>query len=95
MRLDVPTQDGSMQGSTKKIHKVIASFYNTLGAQYGDSLTNLKNITWPDDAALYTGDRDLPFDGGLSADDDIFISGDGCYPCTVRALIVHMEKTGE
>lgn len=98
MRLDVATQDGSMLGSTKKIHAIIASFYNTFGAQYGDSLTTLKSIKWPaetTDAALFTGDRELPFYGGFSSDDNIYISGNGCYPCTIRALIVRMEKTGQ
>lgn len=95
MRLDVATQSGSMQGSTKKIHHIIASVYNSLGVKYGDSLTSLKDLPFPSSTTLYTGDLDAVFEGGFSVDDDIFISSNDCFPCTLRALIVHMEKTGQ
>jgi len=95
MRLDVPTRSGSMQGSTKKIHHIVASFYNTLGAQYGKSLSDLKDFTFPSSTTLYTGDMKAVFDGGYSVDDDLYISGNGSFPCTLRALIVRMEKTGQ
>jgi hypothetical protein len=98
MRLEAATREGSMLGSKKKIHEVVASFYNSFGAQQGDSLTNLKDIRFPaatTDAALYTGDIELPFDSKYSREDNIYISGNGCYPCTLRALIVKFEKTGQ
>jgi len=95
MRFAVATREGAIQSSVANIHKIIASFYNSLGVQYGDSLSNLHDINFPSSTALNTGDVELPFEGGFSTENDIYISGNGCFPCTLRAIIARAEKTGQ
>ena len=93
MRMDVTTQGGTTHGSIKKTAEIAISFLNTLGATYGSSTSDLKTI--PDfGSTLYTGDAVLPFDGGFTVDDPIYVSGDGPFPCVVRAIVPRTEKTG-
>lgn len=95
MRLDI--RGG--QGSVRHISELAISFLNTLGAQYGDG-SRTYDIDWRTtedyDAppALYTGDKVVAFDGGFSSEDKIIISGDSPFPCTVRAIIPRIEKSG-
>ena len=99
MRLDVTTPIGTTHGSIKKISEVVISFFKTLNAQYGDG-TNTYDINWrttevyDSPPALFTGDKTVAFDSGFSTDDDIIISGSDPLPCTVRAIIPRIEKTG-
>jgi hypothetical protein len=96
MRLDV---NGSTYGTIKKIHELVASFYKTLNAKYGDGTTQY-DINWrttenydsPPD--LFTGDRTLVFDGGFTTEDNLTISGSDPFPCVLRALIPKIDKTG-
>ena len=96
MRLD---RDGSTYGSITKISEVVASFFETLKAKYGDGTTQ-REIDWrttedyDSPPELLTGDRTLTFDGGFTTDTPLTISGSDPFPCTVRALIPKIEKTG-
>lgn len=100
MRIDISTQMGTSKGSIKKISELVISFLKTLNAKYGSSDDELLNIDWrttedydsPPD--LFTGDKVVSFDGGFSTEDIIIISGDDPFPCTVRAIIPRLEKTG-
>jgi len=93
MRMDMTTRDGTSLGSIKKTAVIAVSFYNTLDAQYGSSLDELKDV--PDfESELFTGDVVLPFDGGFTLDDPLYISGNGPFPCVVRAIVPRTQKTG-
>ena len=93
MRMDITTQGGTSHGSIKKTAEIVVSFYNTLDAQYGSDLDELKDV--PDfDSELFTGDVVLPFDGGFTLDGRLYISGNGPFTCTVRAIVPRTQKTG-
>jgi hypothetical protein len=99
MRIDLTLADGITHGSIKRINELAISFYRTLDAQYGRSLTDLYNIEWEKEElvttkTLFTGDVIVHFDGGFNTNDNIYISGSGCLPCTVRAIIPRVDKTG-
>lgn len=94
MRLDITGAGGTTHGSTGNISKIVISFLNTLGAQYGSTLDDLKDIDFDSLTSLNTGDVVVPFDGGYSIDDRIFISGNAPFPCTVRAIIPRKDVTG-
>ena len=94
MRLDITGAGGTSHGSIGHIAEIVISFLNTLGAKYGSSLDDLKDIDFDSLTSLNTGDFVVPFDGGYSIDDRIFISGDGPFPCTVRAIIPRKDVTG-
>ncbi len=95
MRLDITGAGGTSHGSIANIHKIIGSFLNTLGAKAGSSLDDLKDIDFDSTTSLNTGDFEIPFDGGFSINDTIFISGNGSFPCTVRAIIPRKDVTGQ
>jgi len=84
--------DGTTSGSQIRISEIVANFYNTLNAKYGKSLDDLKDITWTTTA--YTGDKVLEFDGGYDEQSNLYISGSDPLPCTVRAIIVRIYKSG-
>jgi hypothetical protein len=96
MRLD---RDGSTYGTITKISEVVVSFFETLNAEYGDG-TRQYDIDWRtiedygSPPELFTGDKTLTFDGGFTTDSPLTISGSDPFPCTVRALIPKIDKTG-
>lgn len=102
MRMDVATQGGTTHGSIKKTSEVVISFLDTVGAKYGDSDTALFDIDFAEAGlkntskieGLFTGDIRAHFDGGFDTEDSIVISQSDPLPCTVRAIILRMEKTG-
>jgi len=94
MRLDITTAGGTSHGSIGHIAEIVISFLNTLGAKYGSTLDDLKDIDFDSSTSLNTGDVVVSFDGGYSIDDTIFISDNGVFPCTVRAIIPRKDKTG-
>lgn len=102
MRLDVNLSSGTTLGSIKKIPEISFSFHNTLNAKYGVSTDALFNIDWDDVKwkntseveGLFTGLVTAAFDGGFDVEDELVITQSDPLPCTVRAIIPRMEKTG-
>ncbi len=102
MRMDLNLQSGTTHGSIKKISEIVFSFHNTLNAQYGSTDKTLMPITWLDPRwvntsdieGLFTGDVTIAFDGGFSTEDTIILSQSDPLPCTIRAIIPRVEKTG-
>ena len=100
MRLDITTRGGTTHGSIKRINELVLSLFESAGVQYGDGnttfdidLRRLEGYDMPTD--LFTGDTDnLPGDSGFSTTDTIIISGSQPLPCTLRAIIARIEKTG-
>jgi hypothetical protein len=93
MRLDLNLPDGVATGSIKRIPELIVSFYNTLGAQYGDSTSDLYDFS-EFGSTLYTGDAQADFDGGFSVEDPILIVNSSTFPMTIRSIIARVTKTG-
>ncbi len=99
MRMDINTPAGTTHGSIKKISELVISFFATSLAQYGDG-TDTYDIdfrtteVYDSPPALFTGDVTVSFDGGFSTEDNIIISGNKPLPCTVRAIIPRIQKTG-
>lgn len=100
MRLDLTTPGGVTIGSIKKIAQLVISFFETLNAQHGTSTDDLIPIEWrtteayDSPPALFTGEKIVSHDGGFSDEDSILISGNDPLPCTIRAIIPRVEKTG-
>ncbi len=99
MRPDVTSLGGTTLGSIMKTHEIVASFFKTLNAKYGNG-DNQDDIDWrttepygsPPD--LFTGLKTLVFDGGFTDEQNVVISGSDPFPCTVRAIILRTKKTG-
>ncbi|RLC75814.1 MAG: hypothetical protein DRJ03_29655, partial [Chloroflexi bacterium] len=96
MRIDVSAGKGGSHTMVKKIGRFFISFFKTLGSRYGIE-NNMYDINWRNEEdydsppALFTGEKDLNFDGGFSPDDPILITGEKPLPCTIRAIIVDTD----
>jgi hypothetical protein len=100
MRMDLDITGGTTQGTIKKIHEIVVSFYRSGNVEYGTDENNLLSWDWRTDEDydsppdLFTGSKPAVFDGGFSPEDSILITGDSPLPCTVRAIVARMEITG-
>jgi len=96
MRMDISSQEGTSQGSLKVISEVSFSFLNTLGTKYGRNSDNLFDIGLSDDVppALFTGNVVEHLRAGFNTEDDFVVYHDAPLPCTVRAIIPRITKTG-
>jgi len=93
MRIDVDVQGGTTHGSIKKIHELVISFLRTAGAYYGKDANNLYDAGWTA-GELFTGDKIVTFDAGFDVRDKMLITGSGSLPCTIRAIVARMTKSG-
>lgn len=98
MRMD-QAETGNTKGSVKQINEVVVSFLQTLNAKYGDG-TRVREFKWDKietygtPPALFSGDKKAASVGGFSVEDPIEITGSDPVPCTVRAIILRIDKTG-
>lgn len=101
MRPDIPI-DGTTSGSVVKVAEMAISFLDTVDAKFGVDLDNLFTIDWFDSiwenksiiSGLFSGLVIANVDGGYSVENNLIISANGPMPCTVRAIIPRMSKTG-
>ncbi len=100
MRPDITIQSGTTHGSIMKISEIVLSLFASGGVKFGDGTDQVKidfrtteDYGGPPD--LFTGDTaGLAFDGAFSQDVNFVISGSDPLPCTVRAIIPRIQKTG-
>jgi hypothetical protein len=93
--------DGSM-GSITRVHKLVLSFVNTLGAKYGISDSELYDIDffdirWTNNSlltGLFTGEVNVEMPGNFDPLNPIIVSGDGPLPCTLRCIVPEIDVTG-
>lgn len=94
-RLDAGAADGTSQGKTKRITKLVMRFYNSLGGSYGpqdgpydDILTRSGNNLMDQAPPLLTGDTDaLDFPGGYDFDGVVDYVNDQPLPVTIVAIM--------
>ena len=93
-RINAGGADGTSQGKTKRITKVVIRFLRTLGARAGFSETELDEIQFrsgsdPMDTAppVFTGDKLLEWNGGYDFDGYITIKQEQPLPMTVSAIM--------
>jgi hypothetical protein len=93
-RINAGGADGTSQGKTKRITKVVIRFLRTLGAKAGFSEAELDEIQFrsgsdPMDTAppVFTGDKLLEWNGGYDFDGYITIKQEQPLPMTVSAIM--------
>ncbi len=93
VRIDSGAQAGTAQSKRKNIFNLNIRFHETIGANAGESLTNLDPIEFrkgsdPMDAAppLFSGDKEQLFNSGANRDGQIYITQSQPYPWTVLAI---------
>jgi hypothetical protein len=94
-RIDAGAADGTSQGKTKRITKVVFRFYNSLGGMYGpengpydDLLTRSGNDDMDAAPPLLTGDTDiLDWPNGYDMDGVVEYRNDQPLPVTLVAIM--------
>lgn len=97
MRIEAGSQDGTAQGKTKRIHRVVARLFETLGLKAGPSEDNLRAISFRktsdptnDSPPLFTGDKEIVWDGDYEKEGQMFFRQDQPLPFTLLAIMPHM-----
>lgn len=94
MRIEAGAGDGTSQGKTKRINKVVVRFLNTLGAKVGPDTNTLDEINFRTasdlmDAPppLFTGDKLVEWPGDYDFDGFLMVQQDQPLPMTVVAIM--------
>lgn len=98
LRLEAGSVDGTSQGKPKRIHAITMRLHETVGAEVGNSETELDRIYFRDSSMamdeavpLFTGDKDIEFPGGYDNDDRIYVRQTQPLPLTVLALFPRLN----
>ena len=98
MKLDFLNTGGALQGKTKRISKVTARLFESLSCSVGPDWTDYDSYIFRNasdemeaSATLFSGDKELNFDGGFETAGDICIQDSLPVPLTVLGLIVDYE----
>ena len=94
MRIEGGAAEGTSQGKTKRISKVVLRLFETVGVKVGPSLTNLELIPFRTTSSLLSnpvdtllsGDKEIEFNDDYNSDGFIFIKQDQPLPCSVLAI---------
>jgi hypothetical protein len=100
MRLDVDPVAGVTQGQVKRITNIFIRLYQSLGLFFGDGVT-MQPLSFRDTAmsmdqspGLFTGEKELEFDGDYSYEAEIVIRQSQPLPMTVLGMTVKYEISG-
>src|SRR6056300_417369 len=94
MRIEGGAAQGTSQGKTKRISKVVLRLFETVGVKVGPSLTNLETIPFRTTSSLLSnpvdtllsGDKEIEFNDDYNSDGFIFIKQDQPLPCSILAI---------
>ena len=102
MRVDQGSAQGTSQGKTKRIHDVTVRLYRSVGVKIGQSTDQLDLIPFRSSAdemglpvPLFTGDKDVEFDGGYGTDGFVVVQQDQALPLTVLAVYPRLTTFDE
>ena len=98
LRLEAGSADGTSQGKPKRIHAITVRLHQTVGAEIGSGSDKLNRIYFRDSSMpmdqavpLFTGDKDIEFEGGFDDDDRIYARQTQPLPLTVLALFPRLN----
>lgn len=93
LNIEAGAADGTAQGKTKRINRVVTRLYKTLGLKYGPSVDNLDVQTFRTSAdptnsppALFTGDIEINWNDGYSKEGLIYFRQDQPLPFTMLGI---------
>jgi hypothetical protein len=97
LRIEAGASDGTAQGKTRRINKVVVRVHDTVGAKIGPSFDNLTAVTFrtSSDATsvavpLFSGDKVIPWEGDYDSDGYVCIRRYQPSPMTVLAIMPQM-----
>jgi len=97
--IEVQGDLGSAQGSIKRVSKIIVRFWNSLGFQTGDSLSNLKDIPFRTSTdrmdlspPLFTGDKEILIQDSYDREGTFYIQQNKPFPCNVLFVTAEVRS---
>lgn len=101
MRLDVDPSAGVSQGQFKAIREIVVRFYKTLGCSYSDGIDAFETLSFrdtddemDDSPPLFTGDKEIEFEGGYEFEGNVILKQSQPLPMTVLAMVIKYQITG-
>jgi hypothetical protein len=98
LRLESGSQDGTSQGKPKRIHGITMRLFETVGVEVGNDAGEIDRVFFRDSSMamdeavpLFTGDKDIEFQGGFDDDDRIYLQQTQPLPLTILALYPRMN----
>lgn len=98
LRVEAGAADGTAQGKTKRIHRVIFRLNRSLGMKVGPNSSELETQSFRSgsdlmDTAvpLFTGDFEVDWDSDYETEGYIFIRQDQPLPLTIVAIMPHLH----
>ena len=98
LRVDAGSMEGTSQGKTKRISDVSVRLYRTVGLLVGESATVYDRVPFRDSSMamdtaipLFTGDKDIEFDGGYGHEGQIYIAQNQALPMTIIGVYPRLQ----
>lgn len=98
LRLESGSADGTSQGKPKRIHAVTLRLHETVGVEVGSSTADVDRIPFRSSGTamgaaidLFTGDKEVEFQGGFDEDDQIVVQQSQPLPLTLLAIYPRMN----
>lgn len=98
MRIEAGARDGTAQGKTKRINKMVIRFLATVGAVAGPDENNLDRIQFrtgsdlmDQSVPLFTGDKLMEWPSGYDFDGYVVIKQDQPLPMTIVAIMAQLH----
>jgi len=94
MRIEGGAAEGTSQGKTKRISKVVLRLFETVGAKVGPTLNQLETIPFRTTSSLMSnpvdtllaGDKEIEFRDDYNTDGFIFVKQDQPLPLSILAI---------
>lgn len=97
-RLEAGASDGTALGKTRRIHRLGAAVYRTLGLKYGQDFDNMQSFEFQDGddqlnqaPPLYTGVLTTEVEFDYDFNNQICLKSDGPNNCTILAVMPQMH----
>lgn len=98
LRIESGSVDGTSQGKPKRIHGITLRLYETVGIEVGNDSGEIDRIPFRDSSMamdeavpLFTGDKNIEFEGGFDDDDRIYVRQNQPLPISVLAFFPRMN----
>lgn len=97
-RIEAGAADGTAQGKKQRKHRTIFRLWKSLGLKVGADADNLYRPPMRTSAMgagaaveLFTGDLEVDLEGDYTTEEDIYWQCDQPLPCTILAVMPHMN----
>ena len=98
MRIESGAVDGTAQGKIKRLQHATLRLYRSVGIKVGESETKTDLIPFRSSSqrmdqaiSLFTGDKQIEFDGGYDTDGFVTVIQDQPLPLTLLGIYVRLQ----